>query len=202
MGNDNKTVRSKINNLTVLCENLWSILYYLAGPLLALSSGSSRIYWKSTDKLLCEVCSLSPFYGLKLQIEPHSTRCHYLLMTYLTFKMIPDLYEIMYCESIANCESTPFVTFCVNLSHLLVCFNSSANFVIYLLGGEKFRRAWCQTYLCRKTDSSHTRFVHFFVSQLAPIRVPGAFKIGGLCKSKTKQTDPNGGVFWCSQCRL
>ena len=28
-----------------------------------------------------------------------------------SFKMIPDLYEIMYCESIANCESTPFVTF-------------------------------------------------------------------------------------------
>ena len=65
--------------------------------------------------------------------------------------------------SIANCESTPFVTFCVNLSHLLVCFNSSANFVIYLLGGEKFRRAWCQTYLCRKADSSHTRFVHLIL---------------------------------------
>ena len=25
MGNDNKTVRSKINTLTVLCENLWPI---------------------------------------------------------------------------------------------------------------------------------------------------------------------------------
>ena len=35
MGNDKKIVRSKINNLTVLCQNLWPILYYLAGPLLA-----------------------------------------------------------------------------------------------------------------------------------------------------------------------
>ena len=69
MGNDNKTVRSKINHLTVLCENLWPLLYYLGGPLLALSSGSSRMYRKSTDKLLCEVCSLSLFYGLfKLQL--------------------------------------------------------------------------------------------------------------------------------------
>ena len=84
MGNDKETVRSKINNLTVLCENLWPILYYLGGPLLALSSGSSRMYRKSTDKLLCEVCSLSPFYGLKLQIEPHPIRCHYPLMTYHT----------------------------------------------------------------------------------------------------------------------
>lgn len=83
-----------------------------------------------------------------------------------SFKMIPDLYEIMYCESIANCESTPFVTFCVNLSHLLVCFNSSANFVIYLLGGEKFRRAWCQTYLCRKADSSHTRHQTFRMNSM------------------------------------
>jgi hypothetical protein len=79
MGNDNKTVRSKINSLTVLCENIWPILYHLGGPLLALSSGSSRMYRKSTDKLLCEVCSLSPFYGLK----PHPTRWHYPLITYL-----------------------------------------------------------------------------------------------------------------------
>ena len=47
MGNDNKNVRSKISNLTVLCENLWPILYHLGGPLLALISGSSRIYRKS-----------------------------------------------------------------------------------------------------------------------------------------------------------
>ena len=52
-GNDNKTVRSKINNLTILCENLWPILYYLGDPLLALCSGSSTMYRKSTDKLLC-----------------------------------------------------------------------------------------------------------------------------------------------------
>ena len=66
MGNDNKTVRSKIINLTVLCENLWPILYYLGGPLLALSSGSSR-----------NNCSLSLFYGLKLQLI-------YLLMVLLS----------------------------------------------------------------------------------------------------------------------
>ena len=83
MGNDNKTVRSKINNLTVLCENLWPILYYLGGPLLALSSGSSRMYRKSTDKLLCEVCSLSLFYGLKLQLI--------LLLTVLLSLPINDL---------------------------------------------------------------------------------------------------------------
>ena len=71
------------DNKTVLCENLWPILYYLGGPLLALSSHSSRMYRKSTDKLLFEVCSLSPFYGLNLQIEPHPTRCHYPLMIYL-----------------------------------------------------------------------------------------------------------------------
>ena len=83
MGNENKTIRSKINNLTVLCENPWPILYYLGGPLLALSSGSLRIYRKSTDKLLCEVCSLSLFYGLKLQLI--------LLLTVLLSLPINDL---------------------------------------------------------------------------------------------------------------
>ena len=52
-GNDNKTVKIMFNNLTVLCENLWPILYYLGDPLLALCSGSSRMYRKLTDKLLC-----------------------------------------------------------------------------------------------------------------------------------------------------
>ena len=68
MGNDNKTIRSKINNLTVLCENLLPILYYLGGPLLALSLGCSRMYRKSTNKRLFEVCSLNMFYGLKLHL--------------------------------------------------------------------------------------------------------------------------------------
>ena len=74
-----------------------------------------------------------------------------------SFKIIPDLYEIMFCSEIDDCNSTPFIAFCVNLSHLLVCFNSSANFVIYLLGGEKFRRAWCQTYLCRRAENLNNR---------------------------------------------
>ena len=77
-----------------------------------------------------------------------------------SFKIIPDVYEILFCpDSDGMCVATPFIEFCVNLSHLLVCFNSAANFVIYLLGGEKFRRAWCQTYLCRKADNPRTRCV-------------------------------------------
>ena len=82
MGNDKETVRSKINSLTVVSENLWPILYYLRGPLLALRSGSLRVYRKSTDKLLFEVCILSLFYGLKLQI---------LLITVLLSLPINDL---------------------------------------------------------------------------------------------------------------
>ncbi len=37
-------------------------------------------------------------------------------------------------------------TFHFRMSHLLVCFNSSTNFLIYYLNGEKFRRAWVETY--------------------------------------------------------
>ena len=34
----------------------------------------------------------------------------------------------------------------LRLSHLLVCVNSSANFLIYYARGEKFRRAWIDTF--------------------------------------------------------
>ncbi len=38
-----------------------------------------------------------------------------------SFKMIPDLYEILFCSDKSEpCITTPFVKTCLNLSHLLV----------------------------------------------------------------------------------
>ena len=34
----------------------------------------------------------------------------------------------------------------MRVSHLLVCCNSSANFLIYYMCGSKFRKAWNATY--------------------------------------------------------
>ena len=34
----------------------------------------------------------------------------------------------------------------IRLSHILVCVNSSANFLIYYVRGEKFRLAWIETF--------------------------------------------------------
>ena len=50
----------------------------------------------------------------------------------------------------------------MRLSHLLVCVNSSANFLIYYARGEKFRRAWIDTfgafwcYCCAKSENTST----------------------------------------------
>ena len=69
-----------------------------------------------------------------------------------SLKMIPDLYELIVCNEIGslghNCAITkvPVINIITRMSHLLVCFNSSANFLIYYLNGEKFRRAWVETY--------------------------------------------------------
>ena len=68
-----------------------------------------------------------------------------------SFKMIPDIYELIFCpptkEDGEPCETTPFISTCVSLSHLLICGNSALNWIVYLLAGEKFRSAWCNTYL-------------------------------------------------------
>ena len=51
-----------------------------------------------------------------------------------------DLYEIIGCDQFGNdCEMPAAVDMMIRVSHLLVCFNSSANFVVYYLNGEKFR---------------------------------------------------------------
>ena len=82
-------------------------------------------------------------YLKNLKLIPQTT-----VLTYIStyFELFRDNYD--------DCTSTWFITLCVNVSHLMVCFNSSANFVIYLMGGEKFRRVWCETYMCKKGMSS------------------------------------------------
>lgn len=65
-----------------------------------------------------------------------------------SFKIIPDLYELIWCEPTKECQFNPFTSGVIRFSHLLVCINSSANFLIYLLRGQKFREAWMKTYGC------------------------------------------------------
>jgi hypothetical protein len=43
-------------------------------------------------------------------------------------------------------SKVPLINGITRMSHLLVCLNSSANFLIYYLNGEKFRKAWVETY--------------------------------------------------------
>ena len=68
--------------------------------------------------------------------------------------MIPDIYELIFCPpkegEDLECETTPFISTCVSMSHLLVCGNSALNWIVYLLAGEKFRSVWCDTYLPQK----------------------------------------------------
>ena len=76
-----------------------------------------------------------------------------------SFKMVPDIYELIFCppskDNNGQCETTPFVSMCVSLSHLLVCGNSALNWIVYLLAGEKFRSAWSNTYLPKKCRPDH-----------------------------------------------
>ena len=68
-----------------------------------------------------------------------------------SIKIIPDMYELFECKS-KNllghfCEMDgPIINGIVRTSHLLVCLNSSANFLIYYVCGTKFRRAFVATY--------------------------------------------------------
>ena len=63
-------------------------------------------------------------------------------------KIIPDLYELIWCkDDTGTCDMSSFKIF-MPISHLLVCINSATNFLIYYCQGEKFRRAWMETYGC------------------------------------------------------
>ena len=98
-----------------------------------------------------------------------------------TFFYFSDLYELVVCNKVGslghNCAITkvPVINMITRMSHLLVCFNSSANFLIYYLNGEKFRRAWVETYgnrfcCCRTRVRSPMRVtMHSMRTDLPPI---------------------------------
>lgn len=71
-----------------------------------------------------------------------------------SFKIIPDLYEMIFCRrddpetgGPARCDVPAPVTFIVKISHLLVCCNSACNFLFYFFHGAKFRKAFKETFL-------------------------------------------------------
>ncbi len=45
-----------------------------------------------------------------------------------------------------HCQTSEFIETVISMSNLLICFNSAANFLLYMLRGKKFRDAFCQTY--------------------------------------------------------
>lgn len=73
-----------------------------------------------------------------------------------SLKIIPDMYELVWCTSKRNsdCPMHGISNTLMRLSHLLVCVNSTANFLLYYVHGKKFRLAWKRIYgfdfLCRR----------------------------------------------------
>ena len=105
---------------------------------------------------------------LRKQQEEHSLGIILILMSILfvicqSLKIVPDMYEIIVCNSAEHentsqaCEFPDVIQKLTELSHLLVCINSSANFLIYYCAGGKFREAWLDTYgfwwcCCSRSD--------------------------------------------------
>ena len=88
---------------------------------------------------------------LRKQQEEHSLGIILIIMSILfiicqSLKIVPDMYEIIVCKGPGKCEFPPIIKNLTMISHLLVCINSAANFLIYYCAGGKFREAWLETY--------------------------------------------------------
>ena len=95
---------------------------------------------------------------LKKQQEEHSLGIILIIMSILfiicqSLKIVPDMYEIIACKKVdesnnssQECTFPAVIDKLTQLSHLLVCINSAANFLIYYCAGGKFREAWLDTY--------------------------------------------------------
>ena len=82
----------------------------------------------------------------------------FLFISCQSVKIITDVYERL-CPKIniggqLICESNTFIEYAISLANLFTCINSSANFLVYMLRGKKFRDLFFATYCpCRRNDS-------------------------------------------------
>ena len=57
-----------------------------------------------------------------------------------SLKIIPDIYEAVVCRGKpTECKSNFVMDIIISVSHLCLAINSAANFVIYILRGDRFR---------------------------------------------------------------
>ncbi len=74
-------------------------------------------------------------------------------------KIIADVYEL-FCvkeersDGKMTCDSNAFIETAISLSNLSTCVNSSANFLVYMLRGKKFRDLFLETYCCKNPSST------------------------------------------------
>jgi hypothetical protein len=64
----------------------------------------------------------------------------------------------------------------IQISNLLVTFNSSVNFVIYCIFGEKFKRLFCHLFCRRRSDAASGSSIHMSHRRRATWSNPSRFK--------------------------
>ena len=78
-----------------------------------------------------------------------------------SIKLVVDIYELMVCDHFKiakeghdpKCHNPIKIDIIASFGNLFVCINSAANFLLYMVKGEKFRDAFCQTYFFCKSSN-------------------------------------------------
>ena len=78
-----------------------------------------------------------------------------------SIKLVVDIYELMVCDHFKiakeghdpKCHNPIKIDIIASFGNLFVCINSAANFLLYMVKGEKFRDAFCQTYFSCKPSN-------------------------------------------------
>ena len=78
-----------------------------------------------------------------------------------SIKLVVDIYELMVCDHFKiakegydpKCHNPIKIDIIASFGNLFVCINSAANFLLYMVKGEKFRDAFCQTYFSCKSSN-------------------------------------------------
>ena len=72
-----------------------------------------------------------------------------------SIKLVADIYEIAVCDHFKiaeegydqNCYNPKAIDFLMSLGNLFCCINSAANFLVYIIKGKNFRKAFFEKYL-------------------------------------------------------
>lgn len=128
----------------LLLKRIWTLCHYICQSLIIVTTDYSNIVFMTFAFFQSQDTEVDPEMTSRQKREANLgvvlISISILFIVCQSVKIVPDVYEVAWCRlgssNVTQCPTTKLIDILIELSHLLLAINSSANFVIYTWRGK------------------------------------------------------------------